>query len=68
MEEALKALNIGTKVLAHRSNVMWNILLATEETVKALSSSVLTFIQTSTRIHGHLNDLNYLTWGANVHH
>lgn len=42
MEEALNALNIGAKVLAHRPNAMWDILLATEEAAKALASSVLT--------------------------
>lgn len=31
MEDALKALNIGSKVLTGRSNAMWNILLASED-------------------------------------
>lgn len=30
MKDALKALNIGAKMLARRSNAMWDILLATD--------------------------------------
>lgn len=42
MEEALKSLNIGVKVLARRSNVMWDILLVSKEEVKSLARIVLT--------------------------
>lgn len=42
MEEALKALKIGTKVLARRSNAIWDILLAMEEAMKTLAGSILT--------------------------
>lgn len=41
LEEALKSLNIAPKVLARRSNTMWNILLATEQEAKQLAGSVL---------------------------
>lgn len=41
MEDALKSLNIGTKVLACRSNAMWDILLQTEDVAKALAGSIL---------------------------
>lgn len=42
MEEALRSLQIALKVLAKRSNVMWDILLANEEEAKLLIGSVLT--------------------------
>lgn len=42
MEDALKVLNIGAKVLARISNAMWDIVLALEETVEALAGSLLT--------------------------
>lgn len=42
MGETLKVLNIGAKVLACRSNALWDILLGPEEAAKALSSSILT--------------------------
>lgn len=41
-EEALKILNIGAKVLARRSNAMWDILFATEDSAKALAGNILT--------------------------
>lgn len=41
MKEGHKGLKIGAKVLARRSNTMWDILLATGEAAKALASSVL---------------------------
>lgn len=42
MEEALKTLNIGAKILSRRSSMMWDILLASEEAAKALAGSTLT--------------------------
>lgn len=42
MEESLKSLNTGAKVLAHRSNTMWGILLVTEEVAKTLAVNLLT--------------------------
>lgn len=42
MEEKLEALNIGARVLARRSNAMWEILLATEKAAKALTGGVHT--------------------------
>lgn len=42
MEEALKSLNIEAKVLARRSNAMWDILLATKDSAKALAGNILT--------------------------
>lgn len=42
MEEALKSLNIGDKVLALQSNARWDILLQTEEAAKSLAGSILT--------------------------
>lgn len=41
-EESLKALNIAAKVLARRSNAIWDVLLATEESAMALASNILT--------------------------
>lgn len=41
MEEALKSLKIGSKILARRSNAKWEILLATENTAKDLVGSIL---------------------------
>lgn len=41
MEEALKNLNIAPKVLARRSNAMWDILLGKEVEAKQLAGSVL---------------------------
>lgn len=41
MEEALKALKINPKVLARRTNALWDILLATEQQAKVLAGSVL---------------------------
>lgn len=37
MEEALKTLNIGTKMMARRSHATCDILLGTEEAVMALT-------------------------------
>lgn len=36
MEEALKCLNIGAKVLARRSNAIWNVLVETENAAEPL--------------------------------
>lgn len=41
MEKALKILHIGTKILARRSNALWDILLATKEEAKMLAGSTL---------------------------
>lgn len=41
MEEALKVLNIHPKILARRSNALWDLLLASEEQAKTLAGSVL---------------------------
>lgn len=42
MEEALTCLNIITKMLARRSNPMWDILLTSEEEAKTLAGCILT--------------------------
>lgn len=42
MEEALKSLNIGAKVLAQHSNAMWDVLLQTEDAAILLEGSILT--------------------------
>lgn len=42
MGVALKSLNIMPKILAQRSNAIWDILLATMEESKALDGSILT--------------------------
>lgn len=42
MEEVLKTLKINPKVLARRTNVIWDILLPTEQEAKQLAGSVLT--------------------------
>lgn len=42
MEEALESLNIRAKVLARRSNAMWDILLSTEDAEKSLANNILT--------------------------
>lgn len=42
VEEAIKSLNIGAKVLARRRRAMWDILLASEDSAKALTSSIMT--------------------------
>lgn len=41
MEEDLKSLKIGPKILARRSNAFWAILLATDEEAKQLAESTL---------------------------
>lgn len=41
MGEALKSLIIGAKKLIHRTNAMWDILLAREEGAKLLAGSIL---------------------------
>lgn len=41
MEEALKSQNIAAKILAPRSNPMWNILLPTEAVAKSLVRNIL---------------------------
>lgn len=42
IEESLMSFNIGAKVLTHRSNDMWVLLLVTEETAKSLTGNILT--------------------------
>lgn len=42
MEEVLKALNVEAKVLARRSNAMWDILLVSKEVAKTLAGNTLT--------------------------
>lgn len=42
MEEALKALNVVPRILARRSNALWDILLANEKEAKKLARSILT--------------------------
>lgn len=42
MQEALKTLNVSPRVLARRSNALWDILLANEEEAKKLAGSILT--------------------------
>lgn len=42
MKEPPKCLIIGTKVLARRCNAMWDILLMTEDALKALAGNILT--------------------------
>lgn len=42
MEEALKIIKKAPKILAKRSNAMWDVLLATEEEAKGLAGNVLT--------------------------
>lgn len=41
MGKALKSLNIGTEILARHSNVMWDILLQTDDAAKSLADSIL---------------------------
>lgn len=41
MEEALKTLNVAPRMLARRSNALWDILLADEEEAKKLAGSIL---------------------------
>lgn len=42
MEEALKSLKVGPKILARRSNALWDILLNTEEEAKQLTGNLFT--------------------------
>lgn len=42
MEEVLKVLQISPKVLARRSNAMWDILLPTEQDAKQIAGNILT--------------------------
>lgn len=42
VEETPKVLNIGAKLLARRSNVMWDILVGTAEAAKTLAGSTPT--------------------------
>lgn len=55
MEETLKALNIGAKVMGRRSNAMWKILLATKGNCKSIGQqdTERQVSQTANRIHGH---------------
>lgn len=42
MEVTPKSLNIGAKVLTHRSNTMWDILLPMEDVAKSLTGNIPT--------------------------
>lgn len=42
MEEALKTVNLAPRVLARRSNAMWDILLANEEAKKLAGTILMT--------------------------
>lgn len=42
MEETLKSFSIASKILARRSNAIWDILLATIEEAKVLAEGILT--------------------------
>lgn len=42
MEEAIKSLDIGDKVLARKSRDMWDILLASDDEGNSLSGSIMT--------------------------
>lgn len=42
MEESQNSLNFSTKMLARRSNAMWDILLDTVEETKILAGRILT--------------------------
>lgn len=66
MEEALKSLEIQTKVLARRSNAMWDILLVNEEqSKKCCRQRINNKVSTSAnRIHGHSKDQSDPTRGA----
>lgn len=41
MEEALKSLNTGAKVLARNNNATWDIQLQTEDAANSLADSIL---------------------------
>lgn len=60
MEDALKCLNIGTKVLTRRSNAMWDILLQTEDVAKVLTGSILQLSQWSW-LYGNKKDYSNAT-------
>lgn len=79
MEETLKSLHIGAKMLIRKTNAMWNILLANENKAMTLADSILTTksvrIQTEcmgthrTRItlHGVSMDITIWTiWGLSL--
>lgn len=51
MKEVLKSINIGTKVLAKRSNAMADIMLATVEAAKRLAGNILTTKSVRLQIH-----------------
>lgn len=42
MNQALKTFKIGNKILARRSNALWNILLAAEKDAKKLAARTMT--------------------------
>lgn len=54
MEEVFKSLNIAAKILARRTNEIWDILLGTEQEAKQLARSVLsdTSIRLQTKYMG----------------
>lgn len=71
IEEALKTLNIGEKVLARRSNAIWDIVLATEEAAKIMSRQLThnQDIKTANgKCHEQQEDPDYFRWGAHVVH
>lgn len=70
MEEALKAMNIGPKVLIRRSNAMWDILLENQRDSKDIGWEYPHHQDADTQkgIHGHPKDTDYSTEGSHVHH
>lgn len=55
MEEAIKSLQIGPKVLAKRSYAMWDIRLVTEVEANWLVGNILTTkaVRLQTGVYGH---------------
>lgn len=74
VEEALKYLKIVLKILAKRSHLMWNILLASEMEAKELAGSILvksrygckpsTWVRDKSYLHGVSMDINEDQVGA----
>lgn len=50
MEKALNSLSIKPKVLAKRSNAIWDILLATKQEAKQLAENILEITPLSLRV------------------
>lgn len=69
MEEALKSLKIGPKVLVRRANTVWDNLLATKQEARQLARSVFDsqVSPTLNGVHGHPKDKDYGTWGTCGH-